>query len=314
MFACACLQSGCYFNIQSPNCLKHVMRHTSYIIRHMSHVTRHSYLPAHCILLISRRLKSLNETWTFIDFLERCVIGEYKRGVLAMNEHWLPQYISGSFCAAKFNFLGKTVDQAKFWSYEVMLLVGLSSKLQAGQRPLILHPPVCLTYKFSYDWLLVTAGKLETFDTDEFVILYQLGVKNITNVMEKAYTLRKPHEKTHASTHSYAETWKSVPSHFIAKLLEIYKYDFLMFDYPTDPFLSWSQSWSIYFNKTWYSEFCDLLKNPADLSPISQWQVWLVPLHGTLGVVFSMSCASLDKSKLMTSLSIKKVAGSAADA
>lgn len=84
--------------------------------------------------------------------------------------------------------------------------------------------------------LFIIAGKLETFETDESVVLHQLAVKNITNLKEKVYIYRRPNEKSHATSHSYADLWNSVPSHYLEELQNIYKYDCLMFDYPTDPF------------------------------------------------------------------------------
>lgn len=47
------------------------------------------------------------ERWSFNDFITRCVIGEYRRGIEKMEPHYRPQSIQASPCTINYNFIGK---------------------------------------------------------------------------------------------------------------------------------------------------------------------------------------------------------------
>ena len=53
--------------------------------------------------------EATNSTWLFRDFIEKCVIHQFKtRGVSGMNEHYRPQSVAGAFCDVQYNFIGKS--------------------------------------------------------------------------------------------------------------------------------------------------------------------------------------------------------------
>lgn len=79
---------------------------------------------------------------------------------------------------------------------------------------------------------------METMKQDEKVILYEFGFDDIEGTIEAANKQLLPNERAHKTTLLYEDLWKQVPAHMITTLQEIYKYDFEMFDYPTDPFKS----------------------------------------------------------------------------
>lgn len=49
------------------------------------------------------------EAWSFRDFIDKCVVGDYARGILRMNEHYRPQSVIGSLCGISYNFIGKNL-------------------------------------------------------------------------------------------------------------------------------------------------------------------------------------------------------------
>ena len=54
---------------------------------------------------------AINSTWSFRDFIEKCVIHQFEtRGVSGMNEHYCPQSVSGASCDVTYNFIGKFVQ------------------------------------------------------------------------------------------------------------------------------------------------------------------------------------------------------------
>lgn len=80
-------------------------------------------------------------------------------------------------------------------------------------------------------------AKLETIDLDERLILHLLGASDVDQILKHVYNLRKPFEKTNTTSDMYTQSWNNVTLKSLHELQTIYKFDFLMFDYPTDPFL-----------------------------------------------------------------------------
>lgn len=62
-----------------------------------------------------------------------------------------------------------------------------------------------------------------------------LNAKDVDEVMEKAYTMRRSNEKLQATKNSYESTWKAVSPQRVARLRHIYLLDILLLNYPTDP-------------------------------------------------------------------------------
>ena len=55
--------------------------------------------------------QATNTTWTFRESIEKCVLHQYdSAGILGMNEHFRPQFVSGAFCDVKYDFIGKLLQ------------------------------------------------------------------------------------------------------------------------------------------------------------------------------------------------------------
>ena len=81
----------------------------------------------------------------------------------------------------------------------------------------------------------ICAGKMETMQTDERVILNEFGFQDIDATIKAANEKLLPNEKGHKTSLLYEDLWAEVAVDTLDKLREIYAMDFEMFDYPTAP-------------------------------------------------------------------------------
>lgn len=82
---------------------------------------------------LSRMKDATNTSWSFRDFMEKCVVHQYDtRGIPGMNEHFRPQFASGAFCDIRYNFVGELPNISLVHVCQILYTIGWFIEFEFG--------------------------------------------------------------------------------------------------------------------------------------------------------------------------------------